>query len=102
MSKGKMSYVKFDMEAKAFEDTLKTYQQKWQQRKKSYSIIEPDIMARIEMMIQRQPEGYNCTNCDYTTKNRGHMIEHVEKHTEGLEYPCNVCNKMFRTSVSCL
>ena len=100
MSERKMSYVKFDMEAKAFEDTLKTYQQKWQQRKKSYSIIEPGIMARIETMIQRQPEGYNCTNCDYTTKNRSHMIEHVEKHIEGLEYPCNVCNKTFRTSVS--
>ena len=62
--------------------------------------IEPDTMAKIDSMIEKRTDGYSCTNCGYTSKNLGHMREHVEKHIEGLEYPCNSCDRVLRSSHS--
>ena len=90
----KRSNVKFDYEANTFEGTVMTYEQK----PKVNSIIEPHTMARIESMIEKRVDMNHCTHCDYKTKHPGHMREHVEKHIEGLEYPCNSCNKTLRSS----
>ena len=63
--------------------------------------IGPVTMAKISSMIARRHDGYyTCTNCEYTTKSKSHMQEHVEKHIEGLEYPCNSCSKVLRSSLS--
>ena len=62
--------------------------------------IEPATMAKIELMIERIEEGYTCTDCDYTSKKKSHILEHVEKHIKGLEYPCNFCNLVSRSSHS--
>ena len=73
----------------------------YQQKPKLNSLIEPATMAIIESLIEKRIDGiYCCTNCGYTSKNRGHMREHVEKHIDGLEYPCNACNKIMRSSNS--
>ena len=87
-----ISNMRFDKEA----NTLMTYQQK----EKLNSIIEPGTMARIESLIETRTDGYYCNNCGYTSKKRGHLREHVKKHIEGLEYPCNSCNKILRSSNS--
>ena len=57
-------------------------------------------MARIESMIEKQVDGYYYTNCGHTSKHLGHMKEHVEKHIEGLEYPCKSCDKILRSSLT--
>ena len=62
--------------------------------------IEPDTMAKIDSIIVKRADGYSCTNCEYTSKHMGHMREHVEKHIEGLEYPCNSCDRVLRSSLS--
>ena len=67
---------------------------------KENSIIEPDTMAQIQSMIEKRTDGYFCTNCGHRSKQNGHMREHVEKHIDGLEYPCNICCKTFRSSAS--
>ena len=67
---------------------------------KTYALIEPATMKKIESMIEKRVDGEHCTNCGYTTRKRCNMIEHVEKHIEGLEYPCASCNKMMRSSHS--
>ena len=90
----KSSSVKFDFKANTFQGKLMTYEQK----PKPNLIIEPDTMARIESMIEKRVDMNYCTNCGYKTRNLGHMREHVEKHIEGLEYPCNSCNKILRSS----
>ena len=90
-----LSNIKY--QADTFEGTVMPYHQKM----KTKSIVQPDTMARIEMMIEKQAAGgYSCNNCGYTTNMLGHMKEHVEKHIEGLEYPCNSCNKVMRSSHS--
>ena len=62
--------------------------------------IVPDTMAKIESMIEKGTDGYSCINCSYTSKKTTHMREHVEKHIEGLEYPCNSCDRVLRSSHS--
>ena len=85
------SNVKY--ESNTFEGTVMRIQPKL----KRTSTIDSDTMAKIETMIIKQADGYSCTNCGYISKNTSHMKEHVEKHIEGLEYPCNLCNKIFRS-----
>ena len=67
---------------------------------KQKMIVEPGTMAQIQSMIEKRIDEFFCTNCDHKSKKISHMREHVEKHIEGLEYPCNLCNKVYRSSVS--
>ena len=71
-----------------------------QQNSRQSVYIEPDTMAKINSMIEKRTDGYSCTNCGYTSKHLGHMKEHVENHIEGLEYPCNSCDRVLRSSHS--
>ena len=87
-------HAKFENEANLQGTAMMTYQEK----PKPNSLIEPATMAKIESMIEKRIDGNYCTNCGYTSKNPGHMREHVEKHIKGLEYPCNSCNKIMRSS----
>ena len=72
----------------------------YEQKPRGNPLIEPATMAKIESIIEKGVGGYNCTKCGYTTRKRSNMIEHVEKHVEGLEYPCNICNKIMKSSHS--
>ena len=97
MSDRRISDIKFENEANLSKGrAMMTYEKK----PKGNPLIEPDTMAKIESMIEKREGGYNCTNCGYTSMKTTHMREHVEKHIEGLEYPCNSCNKIMRSSHS--
>ena len=89
-------HEKFENEANLQGTAMMTYQEK----PKPNSLIEPVTMAKIESMIDKRFDGNYCTNCGYTSKHPGHMREHVERHIEGLEYPCNLCNKILRSSLT--
>ena len=71
-----------------------------QPKLKQTPTIDSDTMEKIEMMIEKRADGYSCMNCGHISKHLGRMKEHVEKHIGGLEYPCNACNKVFRSSNS--
>ena len=62
------------------------------------SVVDPQTMATIESMIEKRLDGYICTKCDFKSNRISNMKEHTEKHIEGLEYPCNSCKKVFRSS----
>ena len=70
------------------------------QQTKQTAHIDPATLAVIESMIERREDGFGCNQCKYTSKkgHKDHMREHVEKHIEGLEYHCNSCNKVLRSS----
>ena len=81
-----------------FEEKLLPSQSK---QKAETAYIDRATVAKISSMIARRPDGfYTCTDCEYTTKSKGHMQEHVEKHIKGLEYACNSCPKILRVSLS--
>ena len=73
----------------------------FQANPKPTAYIDTNTMEKIESLMERVTGGgFSCNNCGYTSKQKGHMQEHVEKHIEGLEYPCNSCNKIMRSSLS--
>ena len=42
---------------------------------------------------------WTCTECgQFKAKNKGHILDHVEIHIVGLQYPCDICSKIFKTS----
>ena len=97
MPERRVSDIKFDNEANISKGrAMMTYDQK----PRGNPLIEPDTMAKIESIIEKREGRYNCTNCGYTSRQIGHMREHVEKHIEGLQYPCNSCNKIMSSSHS--
>ena len=91
---GSLSNVK--CESNTFERTLMRIQPKLKQT----ATIDSDTMEKIEMMMEKRADRYSCKNCGYISKHISHMKEHVEKHIDGLEYPCNSCNKIMRSSHS--
>ena len=65
------------------------------------SFMSTGTIDTMKDSTERRPDGYHaCTKCDYTSRKKDHAREHVEKHIEGLEYPCSDCNKVFRSSHS--
>ena len=49
-------------------------------------------------MFERQPDGkFVCHLCGQTTIRKTHALEHAEVHMEGLSYPCEYCEKQFRS-----
>ena len=69
-----------------------------QKKLKRWRNISEDVLEKIDQMMEKQKNTFNCKICGYHSKNKGHATEHVEKHIEGLEYPCDICSKILRTS----
>ena len=70
------------------------------QYSKQTAHIDSATVAALESIMEKRDDGFACNQCEYTTKRKDHMREHVERHVEGLEYPCNSCNKIMRSSYS--
>ena len=60
--------------------------------------IDQDVAISVNDMIVKQDNFWTCTVCQFKSMNRGHLKEHVETHIEGLEFPCNYCGKIMRSS----
>ena len=70
------------------------------QKAEQHVYIDSDTTDKIDSNIVKHSDGFSCTSCDYSSKRKNHMREHVERHIEGLQYPCKFCDKNFRTSNS--
>ena len=57
-----------------------------------------DVARSVNDMIVKQDTFWTCTVCQFKSMNRSHLKEHVETHIEGLEFPCNFCGKITRSS----
>ena len=62
--------------------------------------IDKDVARIVDEMIVKQDSFWTCTVCQFKSMNRSHLKEHVETHIEGLEYPCNNCGKIMRSSAT--
>ena len=57
-----------------------------------------ELDQKIDEMMERQQDGkYKCLTCGKLQIRKGHMTEHVEIHIDGLSFPCQYCNKTFRS-----
>ena len=62
--------------------------------------IDKDVIRAVNDMIVKQENFWTCTVCQFKSMNRSHLKEHVETHIDGLEYPCNYCGKIMRSSTT--
>ena len=53
-----------------------------------------------EMMKREGDQIFRCLTCGKISRNRSHMREHIEIHFEGLNFPCQVCDKPFSSRAS--
>ena len=57
-----------------------------------------DVDKRIEEIIERQQDGkYICLPCGKLVRCRAYALEHAEIHMDGLSFPCQHCDKTFRS-----
>ena len=56
-----------------------------------------ELDQKVQEMMERQPDGkYKCLTCEKIGR-KVHMKEHVEIHIDGLSFPCQQCDKTFRS-----
>ena len=60
-----------------------------------------DLDQKIEESFSKDSNGFfACHYCEKSSKNRGHLKEHVESHFEGLSFLCTFCDTILRSRVS--
>ena len=67
-----------------------------------------DVLAEVEKkinenIIKNEDRSLTCRLCGVTKSNKNRTAEmkrHIEVHIEGISYPCQLCNKSFRSSTS--
>ena len=60
-----------------------------------------DLNKKLEEMFERQSDGkFVCNLCGKTTIRKTFALEHAEVHMEGMSYPCEYCEKQFRSRAS--
>ena len=57
-----------------------------------------ELDQKVEESYSKDSTGnYKCHHCTKSSRNRGHIKEHVEIHFDGLSFPCNFCDKTLRS-----
>jgi len=58
-----------------------------------------ELMAAIQGKMTRLEDGkHGCTDCEYSTKNSGHLRHHIEaKHLQSGGWQCEVCSKVCKS-----
>ena len=86
----------------AKKDDIKNQFNKRAPTNKVKPIIPEEVVRQVETLYKKlDTHGvFACQKCSYTSTQRGHLKEHVEKHIEGLKYPCNLCGKVSSSSMS--
>ena len=86
--------IVFDNTVSLMEDDNQTY--KFNNIKKN-----EDLNKTLNSMITQIGETWTCNSCGKVSNEKRNIKTHVENmHTEGLEFPCPRCDKMFRSRKS--
>ena len=56
-----------------------------------------EVEDKIQQLMEKRDGRHCCTVCDYSSLSKAHVKEHVELHIEDLCYPCQHCDKTFRS-----
>merc|ERR1712129_383306 len=64
--------------------------------------IDADLDAQVENYITKATNaegltGYQCTTCYKFSLKKQNIRKHAEIHIEGLSFPCNLCERTFKT-----
>ena len=56
-----------------------------------------EVDKKIQQLMEKRDGTFHCKACDYSSNRSIHMKEHVEKHIDGISYPCQFCDKTLRS-----
>ena len=57
-----------------------------------------ELDQKLEEMYEKQPDGkFMCHSCGKMTRFKRDAMEHAETHIDGLSFPCQYCDKSFRS-----
>ena len=57
-----------------------------------------EVDQQIETMMEKQPDGkFLCQPCGRISTKKSNAKEHAETHIDGLNFPCQHCEKSFRS-----
>ena len=57
-----------------------------------------DINLKVNEFLERTESGkFKCSICGKEAKQKIQIQYHIETHMEGIEIPCSICNKIFRS-----
>ena len=56
-----------------------------------------EVDEKIHQLIERKDGRHHCKACDYSSAKSTNTRDHVERHIDGLSYPCQFCDKTFRS-----
>ena len=64
--------------------------------------MDSDVDAQIEKFLLRATDsegksGWQCVKCNKYSKTKANLKKHVEIHLEGFSFPCEYCDKDFKT-----
>ena len=63
----------------------------------NYNNIE-ELDCNLEETFVKQPDGkFQCNPCGRISRDKTNAKEHAEVHVEGLSFPCQFCDKTFRS-----
>ena len=61
------------------------------------SQTESEVKSKIKEILTKSNGQFTCTVCGKMGRDAGNMQKHAETHIEGLSYPCEFCEKIFRS-----
>ena len=56
-----------------------------------------EVDEKIQQLMEKRNGRHHCKACDYSTTRSCNIKEHAERHIDGLSYPCQLCEKTFRS-----
>ena len=60
-----------------------------------------ELDAFIDQQITKTDEGHTCNICkNKTSRQRGHIKEHIEVHINGLSFNCDLCGKTYSSRLN--
>jgi len=64
------------------------------------SKAKEQLSTSIESMIEQENDYWVCKMCGKKASTSARLRPHIETHITGMEYPCNLCGKSYRTRPS--
>ena len=55
------------------------------------------INDSIESMIEQVDTYWRCKTCGKISQTKSRLKQHMERHVGGIQYPCNLCEKTFKS-----
>ena len=50
---------------------------------------------QVSKLAVKTENGWKCSQCSYSMKGRGHVLEHAEMHIKGYSHECMYCDKTY-------